>query len=148
MADEVVEGLDELLENFMRLIELGMGTPVTQAAEVGGAVLRAAAEENAPGPYIVSQVIRFDVGYAEVGIGPDKQHWYYRLFETGASPHVITPDTKKALFGGGLEHPLLQVNHPGFPARPFLRPALDSRKDVVLLAMGAEFWKHIEKAVA
>lgn len=147
MAEEV-EGLDELLANFMRLVEIAMGEPVTQAALAGGEVLREAMLQNAPGPHIVNQVVSVNADFAQVGVGPDKEHWYYRLIETGVHPHVIPADGKKAIMGSSMDHPVFSASHPGFPARPFMRPAYDGSKDAALQAVGAEFWKRIQEAIA
>ncbi|MEU6234423.1 HK97 gp10 family phage protein [Kitasatospora sp. NPDC047058] len=49
---------------------------------------------------------------------------YWRYVEYGTGPHIIRPKTKKALYWEGAAHPVAQVNHPGTPAFPFLRPAL------------------------
>lgn len=146
MADEV-EGLDELLENFMRLIEVAMGEPVTRAALAGGDVLLGAMLANAPGPHIVNQLVKIEPNFAQVGIGPDKEHWYYRLIETGVQAHVISPSAKKAIAGSSMNHPVLIADHPGVPARPFMRPAYDGSKDAALNAVGAEFWKDIQEAI-
>lgn len=142
-----VEGLDALLENFMRLIEIGLGEPVTKAALAGGEVIRDAAEQNAPGPHVVAQAIQIEPGFAAVGIGPDKAHWYYGLFETGVQAHVISVNTKMAIFGSSMAHPVFVANHPGIPARPFLRPAFDSSKAAVLDVVGRSFWVDIQKAI-
>ena len=146
MAEEV-EGLEELLANFMRLVEIAMGEPVTQAALAGGDVLREAMIQNAPGPHIVNQVVSVNADYAQVGVGPDKEHWYYRLIETGVQAHVIPPDSKKAIMGSGMDHPVIIADHPGFPARPFMRPAYDGSKDAAMKAVGETFWKQIQEAI-
>ncbi|MFC8447670.1 HK97 gp10 family phage protein [Kitasatospora sp. NPDC057223] len=49
---------------------------------------------------------------------------YWRHVEYGTGPHIIRPNTKKALYWEGAAHPVAMVNHPGTPAFPFLRPAL------------------------
>ncbi len=48
--------------------------------------------------------------------------------EYGTRPHVIRPRIKKALHWPGARHPVKQVNHPGTPAQPYLRPALYRRR--------------------
>ncbi|MET9517418.1 HK97 gp10 family phage protein [Streptomyces sp. NPDC002994] len=49
---------------------------------------------------------------------------YWMTVEFGSAPHVIVPNTKKALHWPGAAHPVARVNHPGTPVQPFLRPAL------------------------
>lgn len=45
--------------------------------------------------------------------------------EGGTPPHVILPVNGKALYWPGAAHPVAKVNHPGTPAQPFMRPALE-----------------------
>jgi HK97 gp10 family phage protein len=54
---------------------------------------------------------------------------YWRYVEYGTAPHVITPVNKRALHWEGADHPVARVNHPGTPAKPFLRPALLTRRE-------------------
>ncbi|MEV0220893.1 HK97 gp10 family phage protein [Streptomyces sp. NPDC050704] len=49
---------------------------------------------------------------------------YWSTVEFGSGPHIITPNTKKALSWPGARHPVNRVMHPGTPAQPFMRPAL------------------------
>lgn len=49
---------------------------------------------------------------------------YWRYVEYGTGPHIIRPNSKRALYWPGADHPVAYVNHPGTPAFPFLRPAL------------------------
>lgn len=58
-------------------------------------------------------------------------HW---LEFTGARPHSITGKNRKWLSFGGLF--FQSVEHPGFAAEPFLRPALDSKAESAVIAVG------------
>jgi HK97 gp10 family phage protein len=70
---------------------------------------------------------------------------YASLIELfGAKPHEILPRFKKALWWKGLKYPIKRVYHPGFQARPFLRPALYDNKDNIVNIMTNE----IKKATA
>lgn len=44
--------------------------------------------------------------------------------EEGTPPHVITPDTKGALWWEDAPHPVKRVNHPGAEATHFMKRAL------------------------
>jgi hypothetical protein len=55
-------------------------------------------------------------------VSTDVDYWKY--VEYGTGPHVIRPNSKRALYWPGADHPVAKVNHPGTPAYPFLRPAL------------------------
>jgi hypothetical protein len=48
--------------------------------------------------------------------------------EMGTMPHLIFPNSKKALFWPGADHPVAYVNHPGTRPQPYLRPALFQRR--------------------
>jgi len=61
-------------------------------------------------------------------------HVAYWLEYTGAAPHLITGKNRKGLSFGGMF--FQSVNHPGFKARPFMRPALDAQAQNAVLAVG------------
>lgn len=44
---------------------------------------------------------------------------YAAAHQFGRGPYTIKPKTKKGLWWPGAKHPVMKVNHPGFPARPF-----------------------------
>jgi HK97 gp10 family phage protein len=137
---------------------------IEKALRAGGVIIHEAAEEKAPGPGVVMQIIsgrtlrkKVDPKFANVvknngkfvAIGPDKKHWHYRFFEFGARPHDI-----KAKRGGmlvfegddGLVFVPAAKNTGGVPKRPFLRPAVDTRGDAAVRAMGQTLKTEIEKA--
>lgn len=58
---------------------------------------------------------------------------------TGAVPHMILPKIKKALEIGGKA--FVAVHHPGFHAKPFMRPALDAGASAAVVA-AAEYMKQ------
>lgn len=53
---------------------------------------------------------------------------YWSFVEYGTRPHLILPSAAKALHWPGARHPVRAVNHPGTPAKPFMRPALYRRR--------------------
>lgn len=53
---------------------------------------------------------------------------YATDIELGTSAHVIRPNSKKALYWPGADHPVAKVNHPGTRPYPYLRPALFQRR--------------------
>ena len=98
---------------------------------------------------MVAEEVKVSDAAVEVGIGPDKDHWYYQFFETGAGRHPIGPESKKAIrFPGAEGQELVRfgVTHPGMAARPFLRPALDGQKAEAVRALGQELRRRIEAA--
>lgn len=97
---------------------------VMAAAEV----IEDAARGKAPGPNIDTELESSERGRAEAHVGPDADHWYYKFAETGAQAHAITAQNARALkfVTGDFRK---SVFHPGFAARPFLRPAKDQAGD-------------------
>ena len=143
-----IEGDKELVK---KLKELGDGAEqvLETAAEAGAEVIADQANNHAPGPHIEVDITEKSRTSATVEIGPDEDHWYYRFFETGVQPHEITPKSAGGLAFAGIEGEIVLqlVQHPGMPANPFLRPAMDEKKQAAVDATGAEFKQEIDKQV-
>jgi HK97 gp10 family phage protein len=134
----------EELERKLKRMGKDANRVLDDAAEAGGRVIRDAARAMAPGPHIEMEVERRQ-HQAQVAIGPDKDHWYYRFRETGAGRHRITPDKAQALRfeSGGETQFAAGVDHPGMAADPFLRPAYDENKDRAERAVGDTIRKAV-----
>lgn len=141
-----IEGTEELLRK-LEALGVDLRALLVQATEAGGEVIGDGAADAAPGEGITVEVMSKKAGSVEVGIGPDKEHWYYRFSEYGAQPHEISPETAKVLafegsggtvFAGG-------VSHPGMAARPFLRPAITNKAEEASAALGTVLEKALEK---
>lgn len=143
----VLEGAEELIEMIKKIGDIAAGAAVMEAVLAGGKVLEDEITTRAPGPHIVRSPNKRSLkrGWAEVDVGPDKEHWYYRFFETGASPHEIEPVTAEALvlIGGNLREYVL--HHPGMGANPFMRPAFDTSQDEVMKKVGEVLWEELHK---
>lgn len=139
-----IEGLDELV----RALE-GTGADVQavlkEAVLAAGEVVAQAAIPNAPGSDIYAEVDEEESSDRKVvvNVGPDKDHWYYRFSETGATAHEISAAGALAFEGDRGLVITKSVNHPGMAARPFLRPAVDSGKDQAVEEVG----KRVKDAV-
>jgi hypothetical protein len=94
-------------------------------------VIRAEAASKAPGPHIVVKLKYVGNRRSQALIGPDKKRWYYQFAETGAQPHEIKPKQARRLAFVGQSGKVFarRVRHTGMAARPFLRPAADSKLD-------------------
>ena len=57
---------------------------------------------------------------------------YARLVEEGTRPHTIRAKNKKALYWEGASHPVKSVRHPGSKAKPYLIPAFEKEKEVLI----------------
>ena len=64
---------------------------------------------------------------------------YARIVEEGSRPHTIRAKGKKALYWKGARHPVKSVRHPGSKAKPYLIPAFEKEKEVII--------KDIEKII-
>lgn len=123
--DDLRQALKDLQEEAKKALQ--------EAVQAGAQVVMDEANRNAPGPHVISKVSKRGKEYAEVEIGPDKEHWYYQFFETGATAHEIPKKKSAGLLhftgSGGDEVFTGGVDHPGMPAKPFLRPAIDEHGD-------------------
>lgn len=110
-----LEGADELNQALRRVGDRASGILLKQAAEAGAEVIADEAKRLAPrdtgalADGITAKVHRAQHGRAQVNIGIGKREWYGQLIELG---------TEK------------------MPARPFLRPALDSKAEEAIEAVG------------
>jgi HK97 gp10 family phage protein len=75
---------------------------------------------------------------------------YAHLVEKGTAPHVIRPESRRALKIRGPDGDKFvgAVIHPGTPPRPFLRPALDGNKSAVVQIYKHELGIGLEREVA
>ena len=82
--------------------------------------------------------ITTDVGNMEVTVHTSNIK-YARGVEEGTRPHTIRAKNKKALYWKGAKHPVKSVRHPGSRAKPFLIPAFEKEKEVLV--------KDLEKVI-
>jgi HK97 gp10 family phage protein len=148
MADTIRVELEGDKELLAKLALLGISTQMVLEAAVAAAaeLVRDGARTMAPGPHVELEVTRSSAERAEALVGPDKEHWHYRFFETGAGPHAIVG--RPLLWFDG-ENGLVRVpavDHPGMAAKPFLRPAFDEKQEEAVGEMG-QVWKAAVEAV-
>ena len=75
--------------------------------------------------------ITTDVGNMEVTVHTSNIK-YARGVEEGTRAHIIKAKNKKALYWKGAKHPVKSVRHPGSKAKPFLIPAFEKEKEVLI----------------
>jgi HK97 gp10 family phage protein len=138
-----LEGVEKLLK-ALEEVDKQAKKVLKEAGKAGGEVFREAAEANAPGP-LVTVIEKSTQGNVEVAVGPSKAHWYYRFFETGARPHEIKARRADVLYipGVGREFFTSASETGGVTAKPFLRPAFDTKHDAALKAFGETIWKAL-----
>lgn len=141
-AEGLLEGLDEIGKQVRRAL--------SRAAQAGARVIQEAANEDAPGRFIVTRVRKATQEMAEVGIGPDREHWYYTFFEYGATAHEIAGRGMLSLAWEAAGQWIFRrrVHHPGMPARPFLRPAFDENQERAVEATREALDQAIQEALS
>ena len=72
-----------------------------------------------------------DIGNMEVTVHTSNIK-YARIVEEGSRPHTIRAKNKKALYWKGAKHPVKSVRHPGSKAKPYLIPAFEKEKEVLI----------------
>ena len=82
--------------------------------------------------------ITTDVGNMEVTVHTSNIK-YARGVGEGTRPHTIRAKNKKALYWKGAKHPVKSVQHPGSRAKPYLMPAFEKEKEVII--------KDLEKVI-
>lgn len=138
-----IEGDHELHERLKKLGARARASLLT-AAQAGARVIEEDADRRAPGPYVIVGNERVEGGMAEVEIGPDRDHWYYRFFEFGATEHEIKGEPL-AFQADGETVFAMGATHPGMSAQPFLRPAVDTQRNQAVSAVGRVFRAEIER---
>ena len=127
-----------------KLARMGVSTSALLGAAVQAAatVIEEAAEAHAPGPHLDQAEVERTRTRATRDVGPDKEHWHYTILERGARPHTIRGNPLAFDIGG---EPVFTriVHHPGFAARPFLRPAFDEKHQDAAEKIG----KTLKKAI-
>lgn len=102
-----------------------------------------------PLKYTITAIIGPRVGYT--GSGERRKRvkndgWYAHLIEYGVAPHKIKARKDKTLYFNGQF--FNAVDHPGFEAKPFMRPGLDKSKQKVVDRVGKQLWKAIQREAA
>lgn len=152
-----LEGTAELLTQFRELREAAQKRALRAAAKDGAEVIRAEAARLAPrargklAQHIETRVHAMaGPNEIDIDIGPAKNVWYGMIVELGAKPHRMRPRRsrgKKVL--ASMEQVFgAEIEHPGFRARPFLRPAFDTQKEAAVEAFGQSLQKRVTRALA
>lgn len=158
-----IEGGEELLKALRALGE-NVDRSVKGATRAGGKVMLARARANAKALTSRSGTIKNEEGktvqasspvqlrvrkrkgFAVASVTPAKGYGHLRLLEYGAKPHSIFGKPLLRFFSGGELIEVRAVSHPGFAARPWLRPAIDAVKDAAIEAVGEALAETLEKA--
>ncbi len=134
-------GGEEIQRRLQMLPREIAGEPMREAAMAGAEVIRQEAVKNAQAHRrtgtlagdIHAEIAKESIGErVVVHIGPGKKGWYGRLLEFG---HAIVRGRRKAE-----KRVIGQV-----PPHPWLRPALDAKKEEAKHAMAEELERRLER---
>lgn len=174
MADQPVKGLDETLAVLAAFPANLQRNAVSRGMRAAGNVVRDEARLRAPKDTgKLAKAIKtgsprkLENGVHSVRVRLDGEHSYLGIFhEYGVAPHYITAGdanlsprklTQKARRDGPLaeaddgslvingNHVRGAVLHPGVPARPFMRPALDIKADEAVAALAEAIKDFVEQ---
>ena len=120
---------------------------VDQAVEKTALEVERSAKQNAPVDTgtLRSSIQTAPAGVAEYLVGTNIE--YAPDVEFGTDPHVITPDEADALAFEGSDGELVftqRVEHPGTPAQPFLRPAVDEHESTLTRNIAAAITEPLD----
>jgi HK97 gp10 family phage protein len=154
MVDVVVKGLTDLqkaLDTLPAKIEANI---MRSALRAGAKLIGAEAKRNVPqrtgrlasSIKIGSRNVKGKGVQAYVRAGKNRPkdyvHGYYaHMVESGTAAHVIKAPPGAKLNVGGFFYS--SVMHPGFQARPYMRPAIDSQQAVAIEAVAAYIRKRL-----
>ena len=137
-----LEGMADLEKKFQRM-ERGLAEKTLRSAVAAGAgVIRKEAANNlsavtqnlsaAPQKYLAVKRGKRRDGSVVYSIGPRRSRFYLNLLEHGTLPHIIKASKLKRFLRIGNTFVGGSVEHPGQPARPWLRPAFDNSGAAVM----------------
>ena len=144
-----VEGADVMARKFARAAVIVPAKAVPSGLQKCGLLVERSAKIKAPvgdtghlrGNIRVTNLTPVSVDVVS--------HADYSVYvEVGTDPHDIRPKNGKALFWPGAAHPVAVVHHPGTPAQPFMRPALDENKAQIMVILGREVVTTVQGAIA
>lgn len=164
MITAKVKGFKNLEKNLKKLEMKNAKNLVRASLRAGGRVVVKKARANLPSNYVTLRksltvkVLRSrspvymdsQVGHT-VGKKAKYNGWYGHIVEGGAAGHEIervenktkTYRGKKLKLGDNIFRE--RVMHPGFPARPYFRPAYDTSIKKIEEAYAEKMWSGIQK---
>ncbi len=146
-----VEGANKLIKALIES-DGNVKKSVKGAVRAGAKVIAGAANTNAnaisrkPGKK-VSVRVRARRGFTVASVYPAKGHAELRLVEYGTpAGRRVAKKGKFVFYAGGRRIETRVINHPGTPARPWMRPAFDGNKDAAQRAVGESLRQAVEDA--
>jgi HK97 gp10 family phage protein len=154
MADFKITGGKELAQALEQLPTKIQRNIMRSALAAGAKVIMREAKQNTPVMFgdlkdslRVSTRLRGMKATADVKAG-NTDAWYGHFIEFGTAAHTIKPKNRGNLkFRGANGQAVYSngVNHPGIKAKPFMRPALDSKAKEAIIATGNKIRQRLTK---
>ncbi len=145
MMDIEIEGMEELEANLEEIIQL-MAEATLAMVRRGEEVLEEEADNLAPKKGVMAAKVRSKTkNQVVIDFGPNRDNWTLRFFETGATQHEIRGNPLIFEGASGDVIKTYAVDHPGMPAKPFMRPALDGKGDQAMEEAGEVFWNIVKR---
>jgi HK97 gp10 family phage protein len=145
--DLEVVNMEEVTRAFDAAGEVLSGAVLAKMLLAAAEVIRDEANTKAPSKVIAAKITEKRKWTTEAAVGPPREKWYYKYLEFGVGPHVVTAKSAKALrFLGNVYR--RRIMHPGFPARPFLRPAVDKKTDEAVAKAAQVAAEELSKKVS
>lgn len=124
------------------------------ALRAGAAVIAAEARNNVPvdsaelkSTIRTSSNAKRGMVEANAVVGTRKKGWYATFVEFGTAPHIIKAGKNKPVLSfrdrNGVWRRATQVNHTGATAKPFMRPAFDTRGDEAVKAVAEKIRERL-----
>lgn len=143
-----LRGADKLISRFGLLAKAVLDASPDAALE-GAEVIREEASRRAPrrtgslADHIVKELDEeaLERERVVVKVGPDRDHFYGLFVELGHAQVRVTGRYRK---GGRIYRVTENLGH--VPPHPFLRPALDAKRQEAQQVIGRALWRAIERA--
>lgn len=146
-----VKGLKELMDSMRRLPQSLQDKALPRAVLAGAGVIRDEARRLCPkksgrlARSIVAKKVRKATGGVIYQVGP--KLFYGQMVEFGTGPHTIKAKKlgKVLKLGRWRNIYARSIEHPGASAKPFLRPAFDSKYQAAIDKLRESLARSIER---
>ncbi len=140
-----IEGIEQVVKELQRR-GLNVQRGLELVATAGATIIERQAAANAGGAIggeMMHATTAKTTNTVEVSVGPSKKAWFAHFVEFGTRAHPVKPKKRKAMQIGDKFR--MRASHPGTTERPFLRPAVDMRREEAQDEMGKKVAGLIER---
>jgi HK97 gp10 family phage protein len=151
-TQSTIEGMDDLLVE-MGQIDISVKGTLRKAVRAGATIIKNQAEANAKAvgsgkgkhARLLISARSKDI---LANIGPTKTKWWYRFLELGTAAGERVAGKGGAFVFEGRDGNMVvtsSIDHPGMAAKPWLRPAFDTKTTDATDAIGVELGRCIDE---